>query len=131
MIVVRCTEEEVRVTVELPGRKPGDEDVFLASWRGRDDPEALIEVISAAIEARRPQLAARLVGLLGEQVEIEPGSPVEQARRAAQMLMLPTSSPNDFAALQSAWQLARKLRIRRIKRRMRGGPRVPRASRRR
>lgn len=116
---------------KLPSRKREDEDAFLEGWRDSDDTDGLIEVISAAIEARRPQLAARLVGLLDGHVEVEPGSPVDAARRAAQMLMLPTARPDDFVSLQAAWIMARKLRMRRIKRRMRGGPRRPRASRRR
>jgi len=114
----------------LPERSRDSEERFLATWRDSDDTDGLIEAISAAVEARRPQLAARLVGLLGEQVEVEAGSPVDQARKAARMLMLPTASAADFIALQSAWIIARKLRMRRIKRRMRGGRRVPRASRR-
>lgn len=116
---------------KLPSRQREEEDAFLASWRDSDDTDGLIEAISDAIEARRPQLAARLVGLLDGHVEVEEGSPVAAARRAAQMLMLPTAKPDDFVSLQASWMMARKLRMRRIKRRMRGGPRRARASKRR
>lgn len=116
---------------ELPERNKQSEDTFLAQWRDSDDTDGLIEVITAAIESRRPQLAARLVGLLGEHIEVETGSPIDQARRAARMLMLPSAKAEVFVELQAAWILARRMRMRRIKRRMRGGTKRPRASRRR
>jgi hypothetical protein len=103
----------------LPERNRQAEDAFLERWRDFDDTEALIAVITEAIEGRRPQLAARLVSLLDEQVEVEPGSALERASRAGRMLMLPEPSPEAFQELQAAWILARRMRIRRITRRMR------------
>ena len=116
---------------ELPERSKQGENAFLDQWRDSDDTDGLLEVISAAIEARRPQLAARLVGLISEHVEVEPDSPIDQARRAAKMLMLPSAKKEAFIELRAAWLLARRMRMRRIKRRMRGGNKRPRASRRR
>lgn len=90
-------------------------------------------MITEAIEGQRPQLAARLVNLLDEQVEIEPGSPLDRASRASRMMMLAEPSPNAFQDLQAAWILARRMRVRRITRRMRAGKsirgRTPRNSR--
>lgn len=115
----------------LPPRDREAEDAYVAKWRDLDQPEQLMDVISAAIDARRPQLAARLVGLLGEQIDVPPDSPIAHAQKAARLLMLPDNEPAVFSELQSAWLLARKTRMRRIKRRMRGNPTRPRSPRRR
>ncbi|MEL6344276.1 MAG: hypothetical protein AAFV53_14250 [Myxococcota bacterium] len=112
----------------LPERTETAEEAYLEQWRSSTDTDGLLNAITAAIESRRPQLAARLVGLLGEHIQVEPGSPVDRARRAAKMLMLPTAKTEDFAALQAAWVLARRMRMRRITRRMRGGARRSRRS---
>jgi len=118
----------------LPERNRQAEDAYLAHWRSSDDMEGLIAAVTAAIEGRRPQLAARLVNLLDEQVEIEPGSALERATRASRMMMHSESTPAAFQELESAWILARRMRIRRITRRMRAGKslrgRTPRRSRR-
>lgn len=81
-----------------------------------DDTDALIEAISAAMDARRPRLAARLVGMLDEHVEIEPGSPLERARGAARLFLLakPTAEDNSWSELDDAWKALRKARFRRI-----------------
>jgi hypothetical protein len=101
------------------------------------DADLLVEVISAAVDARRPMLAARLVGLLSDHVEIEPGSPVERAQRAARLLLKrsPTAADNSWSELEEAWAIARRLRMGRIRRRMRQSlhgksERIPRVTRR-
>ena len=118
----------------LPERTPEAEDRYLKRWQDSDDTDGLIASITASVEAKRPQLAARLVGLLDEHVEVDPRSPVARARRAAKLLMLPQATPQHFAELQAAWLVARRLRMRRITRRMRpkkkdGGHRSSRSSR--
>ena len=103
----------------LPERDQAAEDAFLIRWQESDDSEGLISVITQAIEQRRPQLAARLVCLLDEHVEIAPNSALDRARRAGRMMMLASPGQDAFEELQAAWVLARRMRIRRITRRMR------------
>ena len=118
----------------LPERNQEAEDAFLDRWSQADDTDGLITAVTEAIDSRRPQLAARLVSLLDEQVEIEPGSALDRARRASRMMMMPEPGPGAFEELQAAWILARRMRIRRITRRMRpqksGRGRTPRNTRR-
>jgi len=72
--------------VPLPGRGTAEEDAFVEGLH-----EAPAEVIDAAVRAaireRRPRLAGRLVGLLGEGVDA--GDPeLSRALRVAEMLCL-------------------------------------------
>ena len=67
--------------MELPERTTDAEDAFVRRWGASDDTDGLIAVTEAAMAARRPMLAARLVGLLEDHVEIEPGSALDRARR--------------------------------------------------
>ncbi len=103
----------------LPAKKAVDEQAFVDAWMAHDDAELLSQVISDAIEARRPKLAARLVQLIGEQVEIEPGSALERAQQAANMLVLRAKDIELFNALDEAWRETRKNRMRRIRARQR------------
>lgn len=118
----------------LPERTRAAEDAYLQRWQDSENTDELLAAITEAIEAQRPQLAARLVSLLDEHVEVEPGSAVERAQRASRMLMLKDPGPEAFEELQAAWVLARRMRIRRITRRMRpqknGRGRTPRNTRR-
>jgi hypothetical protein len=100
----------------LPGRAPRAEDAYVAAWRSNDDTDGLIEVITTAIDARRPKLAARLVGLLDDHIDIEPGSPVARAQAAARMFLMnrPTAEDNSWSTLEDAWKEARKARLHRI-----------------
>jgi len=102
--------------VVLPGRVPEEEEAFIASFLENDDTERLITAISAAMDARRPRLAARLVNMLDEHVEIENGSPLDRARAAARLFLLtkPTAEDNSWSALDDAWKALRKARFRRI-----------------
>ncbi len=88
----------------------------MSAWGSSDDTDGLIEAITAAMEARRPKLAARLVGLLDSHVEIEPGSPLARAQSAAQIFLMskPTAEDNSWSAMEDAWKEARKARLRRI-----------------
>ena len=103
----------------LPERNQQAEDAFLNQWRDSDETDGLIAAITEAIESRRPQLAARLVNLLDEHVEVEEGSALARAQRASRMMMLAEPAPLAFEELQAAWILARRMRLRRITRRMR------------
>jgi len=102
----------------LPGQ--GAEDAFVAELSDADDTDRLVEAITAAMEARRPRLAARLVNLLDEQVEFEPGSRADRARRAARFVLM-QESPDDrsWSELAEAWRSLRRSRMRRIGRRQR------------
>ena len=103
----------------LPGPDRTSETAFIQEWMDSDDVDGLIEVISEAIAAKRPQLAARLVGLLDDAVEVEPGSALERAQNAARFFLLkPQAAPN-LDAFEAAWAEARRKRIRKIKTRMR------------
>jgi len=104
----------------LPLPSAAAEDAFVAELSESDDTDALIEAITAAMEARRPRLAARLVNLLDEQVEFEPGSPIERARQAARLvLMQETPDDRSWSELDDAWRQLRRRRMRRIGRRQR------------
>ena len=85
-----------------------------------EDVHGLVQAISAALEAKRPQLAARLVGLLDDDdVDHNPNSPLLRAQRAANLLLIqPTEQPyaSDF---EEAWAETKRKRIRKIKKRMR------------
>jgi len=109
------------LSIELPERVEGSEDEFVG-WCGQSlDTDDLIEVISAAMDARRPRLAARLVGLLDEHVEIEPGTALDRARRAARLVLTRKGTPESqsWSALEEAWGEGRRRRMRRIRMRMR------------
>ncbi len=107
--------------MSLPPRSHEAEDAFVASFADNEAPDALIEAIEAAMAERRPRLAARLVGLLGEKIEIEPGSDLDRAQRAAHLLLFDKQRPEDqsWSELEDAWGQIRRRRMRRIKSRMR------------
>ena len=127
------------MTVELavlPSRDRLDEDRFVAAWRVAADSDAglLVDMVTAAVDDRRPMLAARLVGLL------EPGDgtedPAIQRARAAARLLLRTPDRVDPAVLEdfmAAWRRSRKVYMDRVRRRHRAkaGQKRPRQPRRR
>lgn len=106
---------------DLPERTEEAEDALVQEWRASDDSEGLIALISTAIDARRPRLAARLVGLLGDHVEIEPGSALARAQQAARLFLLDKNTPEDnsWSDLEDAWTEARRGRLFRMKLRQR------------
>lgn len=103
----------------LPGPNPASETAFIQNWMNSDDIDGLVLVITEAITAKRPQLAARLVGLLDDAVEIEPGSALERAKNAARFFLLKPKETEHLDAFEAAWAEARRKRIRKIKTRMR------------
>ncbi len=107
--------------MELPGRLDADEDAFVNTMVGDAETDTLIQAIQASMDARRPRLAARLVGLLGDHVEIEPGSALDRAQRAAQLFLHDRETPEarSWSALEDAWSQVRARRMTRIKARMR------------
>lgn len=113
----------------LPPRSAEEEDAFVASFRDGpahssaevDSTDALIDAVTAAMNDRRPMLAARLVQLLDEQVEIPEGTALHRAARAARMLIFEgaDAKPKNWSALEEAWAAARNDHYRRVKKRMR------------
>ncbi|MBW1880620.1 MAG: hypothetical protein JRJ84_19870 [Deltaproteobacteria bacterium] len=106
--------------LELPERNRRDEDAWVALWAASRDFEGMVEVIGSALDAQRPQLAARLVGLLPPGFEVDDEATIDTARRAARLLLLAQEeSEKAWSELEEAWTQLRRSRMRRIKRRMR------------
>lgn len=105
----------------LPERSPAAEDAWIETWREAEPDETLAGAVAAALAAGRPQLAARLVGLLDGRVEIPPGSPLQRARRAAGLLLLRREEPDpqDIEALEEAWRAVQQGRLLRARQRAR------------
>lgn len=102
----------------LPDRSTAAENAFVAEWMSSQDTDGLIVAIETAMDGRRPRLAARLVGLLDQHIEIPEGSALHRAQKAAKLL-LHTKKDSAAAAFIDAWRLARRSKIQRIKNRMR------------
>lgn len=68
----------------LPPPRPVDEDAWLTAL-AEEHPDVIVGAVTDALAARRPQLAARAVGLLPEDAD---GPGVDRARRAARLLLL-------------------------------------------
>ena len=105
--------------MELPDRDDAAEDAFVAEAAERSEPEALVEAIEAAMTARRPRLAARLVGLVEDLIEIEPGSALDRARAAARLVLVAPAEPEVWIELENAWRDAHARRLWRMKARVR------------
>lgn len=105
----------------LPDRSPAAEDAWIETWREAEPDETLAAAVSAALAAGRPQLAARLVGLLDGRVELPPGSPLLRARRAAGLLLLRREEPDplDIEELEDAWRAVSQGRLLRARQRAR------------
>jgi len=103
----------------LPARTEPAEDAFVSAWLGGTDVDLLEQVITDAMDERRPMVAARLVQLLPDHVEVEPGSALDRASRAAGMLVLDSKNVELFNALDEAWRSVRKKRMRRMLKRQR------------
>lgn len=100
----------------LPSPDPDDEAAFVRDLAADDDVEAVIEAIDAALAARRPKLAARLVGLVPDD-EDDPA--VAAARRAASLFLLraPTAQ-EESDELDLAWALMRRRARNRLRNRL-------------
>jgi len=103
----------------LPEPDPRAEDAFVQSWMESKDLEGLIDAVTVALDARRPLLAARLVGLLEGRVDFEPGSDLERASRAAQFLLVNPKAQHAFDDFTDAWRSARRSKVNRIKQQQR------------
>ncbi len=106
---------------DLPERLSDAEDDYVRQMSDTDDTDGLVAAIEAAMEARRPMLAARLVGLLADHVEIEPGSALDRAQKAARLVLSFKNTPeeNSWSAFEDAWADARRAKMRRVRQRMR------------
>jgi hypothetical protein len=102
----------------LPGRDSGEEDRWVQA-QGSVEPELLEALVRAALEAGRPRLAGRLVGLLppdwGEDEELA------RASRAAGLILLEPAAQVDVFAeeLRVLFENRRRQRMRNAKRRSR------------
>lgn len=115
----------------LPDRSIEAEDAFLQEM-ATASPDSVQDAISAALEHRRPQLAARLVGLL-EDDPLDGLDPEERKRaRTVTHLLLHErrEDPNawfyEAQELAELWARARRQRLDKVKLRMRGRNRHPR-----
>ncbi len=115
----------------LPDRSTDAEDAFLRELAEKDS-SYVQEALSAALEARRPRLAARLIGLLDDD-DLDALAPEEraQARRAAQLILMESRhDPNawyyEAQELAELWERTRRRRLEKVKARMRGQNRHPR-----
>ncbi len=97
--------------IPLPRPTPEEEDRFIETLSGQD-PERIAEAVRATLAAGRPALAARAVGLLGDEGAID--SDLDKARRAAHFLLLKGGAASEVEE-QLDWILER-LRLRRMTR---------------
>lgn len=106
--------------MSLPERSHVAEDEFVGLLSEDDDLDTLVAAIEEAMSARRPRLAARLVGLLDGRVEMPAGSALQRAASAARLLVTAENAgPEAFEELEDAWSRVRARRMRRILGRMR------------
>jgi hypothetical protein len=93
------------VRAGLPLRGTAEEDAFVWSLLDGAPPDTIAELVGEALEAGRPQLAARLVGLLPEDRD-DPD--FERARAAARFVV--QGADADPSDLDSAWRFLRERR---------------------
>ena len=107
--------------MQLPERSTEAEDAFVLTMGEGDDLAALEDAITRALDAKRPLLAARLIGFLEEHVDIEPGSALHRAQQAARFIVVnkPTPADNSWSALDDAWRSTRRRMVRRAQQRQR------------
>lgn len=101
--------------MNLPTRSRDDEDRFVGTFMDATDTMRIM-AIEAAMEAKRPSLAARILTLLDDDDLENPSTHLLQAKRAAK-LFLRTQSPEDDVAdaLYHEWSNVRRARMRKIK----------------
>ena len=110
---------------QLPPRDHASEDAFVASLAGLEDHESLAATADAALEAGRPSLAARVVGLLPDawtdDLPVEQRKRMERARRAAMLVVRRCTdvTQEQIDDLIEAWEGARAGRVRDMVARMR------------
>ena len=101
----------------LPSRTRADEDAWMAAWADGDS-EKLIEAIGAALDARRPQLAARLLALVPATAE-DDGGTLDRARKAAELFLVADPAADDAPELRISFAALRARRARRPSARLR------------
>jgi hypothetical protein len=92
----------------LPPRGAAEEDAFV--WGLLQDdapPDDVAALVSDALDAGRPQLAARLVGLLSDDLH-DPD--LDRARAAARLIVQGTEPPPG-SDLDAAWRRLRERRM--------------------
>ena len=87
------------VRAGLPPRGAAEEDAFVWSLVDGAPPDSIAELVAEALAAGRPQLAARLVGLLGDELQ---DPELERARAAARFVVQGAGA--DPAELAWAWR---------------------------
>ena len=99
--------EKPFVRPDLPPRGAAEEDAFV--WRLAQDapPEDVAALVGDALEAGRPQLAARLVGLLSDELQ-DPD--LDRARAAARLVVQGAEALAD-SELDIAWRRLRERRL--------------------
>ena len=113
--------------LNLPGRRPDDEDAWLESLMecGLETTE---EAVRLALSEGRPRLAGRVVGLLPESV-VAQDAQLQRASKAAQLLMVEPGDRLDVIVeeLAELFELRRRKRMRRARdrSRQRVDPRKP------
>ena len=95
------------VRPDLPPRGAAEEDAFV--WGLLEDApnDDIAALVGDALEAGRPQLAARLVGLLSEDME-DPD--LDRARAAARLVVQGAGTPAG-SELDAAWRRRRERRL--------------------
>lgn len=102
----------------LPSRSPQDEAAFVAELASAPSSQ-VIELITEAMNARRIQLAAKMVALLDQDEQIPADTPLGRAKKAISFTML-RPSLNQWSEADEAWEFfIRSRRKHRIKTRMR------------
>jgi hypothetical protein len=91
----------------LPPRGAAEEDAFVWGLLADARPDDVAALVGEALEAGRPQLAARLVGLLPEDVQ-DPD--LDRGRAAARLVVQGAEAPGD-SELDSAWRWLRERRL--------------------
>jgi hypothetical protein len=94
------------VCTGLPPRGAAEEDAFVWHLLDGAPPEVVADLVGQALEAHRPQLAARLVGLLGDDLQ-DPD--LERARAAARFVV--QGAEADPSELELAWRRLRERRL--------------------
>lgn len=101
--------------MKLPEPDLGSESAFVDGLAQAHDSDLVIEAIDAALAAKRPKLAAKLVGLVPDD-DSEPS--VVAARRAAGLVLLRAPGPDEaIDELELAWALLRRRMRARIRNR--------------
>ena len=106
--------------MSLPGRATSEEDAWIRGLHGQDE-HAIVDAVRAAVQAGRPALAARAVGLLHEDQD-DPD--LVRAQNAARLLCL-RPEPVLWVELDDALEQLRARRLARFKERHRAAVTAP------